>query len=189
MSEEAIRRMAEKFGDAVLETHSRLGDDTARVARGSWLAVMSYLKDEQGFDLFVDLSAVDYLGREAGLDRFEVVAHLRNMETGSRVRIKARVPEGTPAIASLSSLWKGANWFERECHEMYGIKFMGHPDLRPLLLYPEFKGHPLRKDYPIGKRQPRITLLAPEEERFPRSMDETPHGHDPKLSGGEGGEE
>ena len=66
---------------------------------------------------------------------------------------------------------------ERECHEMYGIMFTGHPDLRPLLLYPEFEGYPLRKDYPIGKRQPLIPLLAPEERRFPIPEDLTPYGH------------
>jgi NADH-quinone oxidoreductase subunit C len=99
------------------------------------------------------------------------------MGTGERVRLKARVAEDACTIPSLVSLWKGANWFERECHEMYGIKFSGHPDLRPLLLYPEFKGHPLRKDYPIDKRQPRVPLLAPETRRSARSLDETKHGH------------
>ena len=182
MSVHAIDKIKEKFGAAVTETHSRLGDDTARVAREQWLAVARYARDELGFDMFVDLSAVDYLKREEGLPRFEVVLHLRSMSSGKRVRLKARVPESDPGIDSLVTVWKGANWFERECHEMYGIKFKGHPDLRPLLLYPEFKGYPLRKDYPIDKRQPRIPLLASEERRFPRAMDETPHGHDPRFS-------
>jgi len=79
----------------------------------------------------------------------------------------------------LSPIWKGANWFERECREMYGILFKDSPDLRHLLLYDEFEGHPLRKDYPIDKRQPRIPLLSSEERRFSRPADETPHGHGP----------
>jgi len=181
MSETAIKKLCEKLGDAVELTHSRHGDDTARVKREAWLEAARHLKEEMGFNLFVDLTAVDYLGREAGLARFEVVLHLRNMETGERVRLKARVPEDNPVIDSLTPVWKGANWFERECHEFYGIKFSGHGDLRPLLLYPEFEGYPLRKDYPIDGRQPRVKLIAPEERRFPRAMDETPHGHDPRF--------
>lgn len=173
MSAEAIEKIKAKFGSAVLAVHSDHGDDTALINRHDWADVCAHARDELGFDMFIDLTAADYLGHEEGLDRFEVVLHLRNMKTGARIRLKARVPEATPAIASLCELWKGANWFERECHEMYGIKFMGHPDLRPLLLYPEFKGYPLRKDYPINKRQPRIKLLAPETDRR-RSPDETP---------------
>jgi NADH-quinone oxidoreductase subunit C len=101
------------------------------------------------------------------------------MTTGKRIRVKSRVPESDPSIQSLSPIWKGANWFERECREMYGILFKDSPDLRHLLLYDEFEGHPLRKDYPIDKRQPRIPLLSSEERRFSRPADETPHGHGP----------
>ncbi len=181
MSQKVIDTLKERFETAVLHTHGECGDDTARVDRDYWVPVMKYLRDEQGMNHFIDLTAVDYLDREAGLDRFEVVVHLRSMETGARVRLKARVPESDPSIPTLSGLWKGADWFERECHEMYGIDFKGHPDPRPLLLYPEFKGFPLRKDYPIDKRQPRIPLLASEERRFPRPADETPHGHQVPL--------
>lgn len=181
MSIEALERIKARFPEAVEELHSRLGDDTVRVNRDSWLEVLEFARKILGFDLFVDLTAVDYLGREEELPRFEVVVHLRNMVSGKRIRIKARVPESDPSIQSLSPLWKGANWFERECHEMYGILFKDSPDLRHLLLYDEFKGHPLRKDYPIDKRQPRIPLLASEERRFSRPADETPHGHDPRL--------
>lgn len=181
MSIEAVERIKARFTEAVEEAHSRLGDDTVRVQRDSWLEVLEFVRKILGFDLFVDLTAVDYLGREEALPRFEVVVHLRNMATGKRIRIKARVPESDPSIQSLSALWKGANWFERECHEMYGILFKDSPDLRHLLLYDEFEGHPLRKDYPIDKRQPRIPLLASEERRFSRPADETPHGHDPRF--------
>ncbi len=181
MSIEAVERIKAKFPEAVEAAHSRFGDDTVRVRRDSWLDVLGFVRKTLGFDLFVDLTAVDYLGREEELPRFEVVVHLRNMTTGKRIRLKSRVPETDPSIPSLSALWKGANWFERECHEMYGILFKDSPDLRHLLLYPEFEGHPLRKDYPIDKRQPRIPLLASEERRFSRPVDETPHGHDPRF--------
>jgi len=181
MSEEAIKKIKDKFGDAVLDTHSMHGDDTARVEPNKWLDIVGFAKDELGFRQFIDLTAVDYLGIENGLPRFEVVLHLRNLEEGKRIRLKARLSADAPSIESLVPLYKGANWFERECHEMYGVKFKNHPDLRPLLLYKEFKGYPLRKDYPIDKRQPIVPLIAPEERRFPRPMDETPHGHDPRF--------
>ena len=179
MSIEAVEKVKARFPEAVEESHSQAGDDTVRVRRDSWFPVLEFLRKALGFDLFVDLTAVDYLAREEGLPRFEVVVHLRNMITGKRMRVKSRVPESDPSIQSLSLLWKGANWFERECHEMYGILFKDSPDLRHLLLYAEFEGHPLRKDYPIDKRQPRIPLLASEERRFSRPADETPHGHGP----------
>jgi NADH-quinone oxidoreductase subunit C len=179
MSTEAIEKIKTRFPDAVEETHSQAGDDTVRVQRDSWFPVLEFVRKVLGFDLFVDLTAVDYLAREDGLPRFEMVIHLRNMATGSRIRVKARVPEADPSIQSVYSLWKGANWFERECHEMYGIHFQDSPDQRHLLLYDEFEGHPLRKDYPIDKRQPRLPLLASEERRFSRPADETPHGHGP----------
>lgn len=198
MSQEALKQLQDRFGDAVEAVHSQAGDDTARVRRENWLAIASWLRDELGFDMFIDLTAVDYFKpaqpkipspamipfkrdfeqEEDNLPRFEVVLHLRSMNTGKRIRLKARVPEKDCTIASLCNLWKGANWFERECHEFYGIKFNGHPDLRPLLLYKEFQGYPLRKDYPIDKRQPLVPLLAPEERRFGRAMDETKHGHE-----------
>jgi NADH-quinone oxidoreductase subunit C len=91
--------------------------------------------------------------------RFEVVLHLRSLERGHRVRIKARVGEedGSGAeIDSLVPIWKGANWFEREAYDMFGVVFRGHPDLRRILMYPEFQGFPLRKDYPADRIQPLV---------------------------------
>ncbi len=163
MSKEIIEKIEGEFGDAVLSSHSQCGDDTVSVVPAKWLEIVRFLKEELDFDLFVDLTAVDFMEEENGLPRFEVVLHLRNMSAGKRIRVKARVSESNPAIASLVPLYKGANWFGRECHEMYGVKFAGHPDLRTLLLYPEFIGYPLRKDYPIDKRQPLIKLLGSEE--------------------------
>jgi len=159
MSEVVLEKLKERFGEAVLSTHSFRGDDTALIKPEALLEVMRYLKDELGFEMLLDLTGVDHLGEEP---RFEVVYHLKSFSRGWRVRIKVRVPEDNPEVESLTSLWKSANWFERECWEFYGIKFRGHPDLRHLLLYPEFEGYPLRKDYPHKKRQPRIPLIKPE---------------------------
>ena len=172
MSKEVLDKLLAKFPEAVVSHHALLGDETALIKREHLLPVMRWLKDECAFEMLMDLTAVDYLGEEL---RFEVVYHLKSLSKNYRLRIKARVPEDDPTLASLTPLWKGANWFERECHEFYGIRFQGHPDLRPLLLYPEFKGYPLRKDYPLDGRQPRLPLIAPEVKRFPRALDETGH--------------
>jgi NADH-quinone oxidoreductase subunit C len=159
MSQVVLDKLKERFKDAILETHNSFGNETALVSRESLLDVMRFLKDECGFEMLMDLCGVDHLPE---VPRFEVVYHLKSFSRGYRVRIKVRVPEEDPVVDSVISVWKGANWYERECWEFYGIKFRGHPDLRRLLLYPEFEGYPLRKDYPHKKRQPRIPLLKPE---------------------------
>jgi NADH-quinone oxidoreductase subunit C len=152
----ALRRLLD--GDAVEETHARHGDATARVARQRVVPVMRFLREdpETRFEMLADLTAVDYLGETP---RFEVVYHLYSLEKNQRLRIKARVPEDDCAIDSIVAVWPAANWLEREVWDMYGIRFRGHPDLRRLLLYEEFQGHPLRKDYAKEKRQP---LIGPE---------------------------
>ncbi len=159
MSQAVLDQLKGRFGEAVLETHNRFGNETALVKKESLLAVLKFLKEECGFEMLMDLCGVDHLPETP---RFEVVYHLKSFSRGYRVRIKVRIAEEDPVVDSAVSVWKGANWYERECREFYGIKFKGHPDLRPLLLYPEFEGYPLRKDYPHKKRQPRLPLLKPE---------------------------
>jgi len=88
--------------------------------------------------------------------RFEVVYHFFSLPLQHRIRVKVPVEESKPEVESVAALWATANWFEREVWDMYGIRFRGHPDLRRLLMYPEFEGHPLRKDYAVNKRQPLI---------------------------------
>ena len=105
----------------------------------------------------MDLTAVDYLNRKD--PRFEIVYHLYSLNHNVRLRVKIPVSEDDCSVDSIWSLWKTVNWYEREVWDLYGIKFNGHPDLRRILLYEEFKGHPLRKDYPINKRQPLIGPL------------------------------
>jgi NADH-quinone oxidoreductase subunit C len=100
-----------------------------------------------------DVTAVDLLPRAP---RFEVVYHLYSVARNHRVRVKAPVPEDDPELHSVEALYASANWMEREVWDMYGIRFAGHPDLRRLLLYEEFEGHPLRKDYAKEKRQPLV---------------------------------
>ncbi len=112
------------------------------------------LATEFGFDLFLDVTAVDWPQRTP---RFDVVYHFYSTVHRMRVRLKTRVPEAEPAVDSLVSLYGSAQFMERECHDMYGIVFRGNPDLRPILLYEGFLGHPLRKDYPKDQEQPLVS--------------------------------
>ncbi len=150
-----LRRLLEALPDAVHGTHARLGDATALVDASRILDVLRLLRDDPQleFEMLTDLTAVDYLGEEP---RFEVVYHLYSVSKNHRLRIKARVGESSPEIDSAVALWPSANWMEREVWDLYGIRFRDHPDLRRLLLYEEFEGHPLRKDYPKEKRQPLV---------------------------------
>jgi len=151
----ALRRLIEVHGAALQATHANFGDATALVDPARIADVMRFLRDdaECQFDMLTDLTAVDYLGEQP---RFEVVYHLYSVPRNKRLRVKARVSEKTPEIATLCPLWPSANWMEREVWDLYGIRFAGHPDLRRILLYKQFEGHPLRKDYPKEKRQPLI---------------------------------
>ncbi|MBI1847389.1 MAG: NADH-quinone oxidoreductase subunit C [Candidatus Rokubacteria bacterium] len=148
------------FGAALVEAHDFRGDHTAVVARDAIAGVLRHCRDEAalGFDVLMDLTAVDYLvypGREGG-SRFEVVYHLYSIAHNHRLRVKVRVPEEDAVVPTVMTVWPIADWMEREVWDMFGIRFAGHPDLRRLLLYEEFVGHPLRKDYPINRRQPLI---------------------------------
>jgi len=155
-----LARVRERAGNGVLETHDFRGDHTAVVTRESILDLLTFCRNdaELEFDLLVDITAVDNLrfpGREDG-PRFEVVYHLYSTAHNHRVRLKVRVEEDDAHVPTASPLWPIANWLEREVWDMFGVRFDGHPDLRRLLLYEEFVGHPLRKDYPIERRQPLI---------------------------------
>lgn len=157
---EILQRLRDRFGPALLETHAYLGDTTAVVERRGLLEILRFCRDEPalGFDVLMDLTAVDYLkypGREDG-PRFEVVYLLYSLPHNHRVRLKTRVDEDDAVVPSAVGLWPIANWLEREVWDMFGVRFAGHPDLRRLLMYEEFVGHPLRKDYPINRRQPLI---------------------------------
>jgi len=136
-------RSWESFGMLVLE-----------LAPENLFALVSRLRGEFGFSLFLDVTAIDYPERAP---RFDVVYHFYSRTHNARVRLKAQVPGDRPAIASLTGLYGSAHFMEREAHDMYGIDFTGNDDLRPILLYEGFVGHPLRKDYPMEMEQPIVT--------------------------------
>ena len=108
--------------------------------------VLGTLKEE-GFNFLSDITAIDNLTL-GGFERFVVVYHLLSHNTGERISVKAYVPEDQPSISSVESLWKTANWQEREIYDLFGIEFEGHPDLSRIFLPDDYQGHPLRKDYP-----------------------------------------
>lgn len=157
MSRKAVERVQAEFGDRVLEASAFRGDDEARVAAEDWAEVAGFLRDDPklAMDHFIDLTAVDFPDREPDEARFDLVLSVRSSKTLQRIRLRTRVEDGAKA-ATLTSLWVGADWAEREVYDMFGIEFEGHPDLRRILLYDEFEGYPLRKDYPIERTQPLV---------------------------------
>jgi NADH-quinone oxidoreductase subunit C len=144
-----MARLAAGEGQSCI-SHGTLVVNLAPSAIG---AAAGSLKSEFGFDIFLDVTAVDWPGQEL---RFEVVWHFYSTKDKVRVRLKTRVPESNPSVVSLTGLYGSAAFMERECHEMYGIGFEGNSDLRPILLYEGFVGYPLRKDYPKEREQPLV---------------------------------
>lgn len=154
-----LEKIRERFGEAVVDTHSVLGQDTVILSASGIVDLARFIRDDPDlqFNVLMDLTAVDYLPRKP---RFEVVYHFLSLPNRRRLRVKVPVGGAEPEVASLCELWPNANWYEREAWDMFGIRFKGHPDLKRLLLYPEFEGHPLRKDYPVDKRQP---IIGPQD--------------------------
>ncbi len=146
-------RILERWSAAALETAVAHGTLALVVGPELLLDVVGSLKVEFGFDLLLDVTAVDWPQREP---RFDVVYHFYSTREFVRVRVKTRVAATAPIVDYLLRLYNSARIAERECHEMYGIEFRGNADLRPMLLYEGFVGHPLRKDYPKQREQPLV---------------------------------
>lgn len=158
MSEKLLELVRQEFASHVLETHQQHGDETVVVDARAWKRMHRFLRNDERcqMSMLMDLTAVDFPDRDP---RFEVVSHVYSLDKGHRLRVKTRVgdPDGDDArVDTLTDLWASANWMERECYDMLGVRFTGHPDLRRILLYPEFEGHPLRKDYPAERIQPLV---------------------------------
>ncbi len=151
-----LERLQQEFGPAITAVHEGRDMPVAVCKPESVLKILTFLRTDPACDcnLLTDLSAVDYLGYpEQKAGRFEVVYHLHSLDKGHRLRLKTPLPAAAPEIDSVTSLWKTANWLEREVWDMYGIRFRNHPNLKRILNHIEFTGHPLRKDYPVDKRQ------------------------------------
>ncbi len=153
-------QLKERFGADIVAAESARDEETIVIARERALDLMRALRDEEAFafDFLADLTAVDWPARAP---RFDVVYHLHSIKLGHRLRVKVATGEPNPSVSSVAELWKSANWLERECYDMFGILFDGHPDLRRILMYDSFEGHPLRKDYPVNRRQPMVPETDP----------------------------
>jgi NADH-quinone oxidoreductase subunit C len=148
-----VERLGQRLAAQVRDAYDSHGMQVLVIAPVDLLDVVRVLKAEFQFDMFLDVTAVDWPGRR---ERFEVVYHFYSTAHRVRIRLKANVTEQDPRIDSLVTLYGSARYMERECHDMYGIVFRGNDDLRPLLLYEGFVGHPLRKDYPKEQEQPLV---------------------------------
>jgi NADH-quinone oxidoreductase subunit C len=170
VSKAAVQRIAERFPEAVPEIYQGTGGDhVAMVRKAQVREVCRFAKEDPAlaFNVAPYITAVDFLGSDP---RFDVVYQLTSTVHRHRVRLRVGVPEADLVVPSVVPVWKGADWYERYCWDMYGIRFEDHPDHRRLYMYEEFEGHPLRKDYPLRGRQP----LIPE-----RQVDEAFRGPGP----------
>ena len=168
--------LAERFGTAVVRTDVVWGETTVVVAPGRVREIVEWLHDDptQRYDYLADVTAVEHRELEQPL---EVVWHLRSLPYRRFLRLKALLPKGAPfVVASVEPVYKSANWLERECYDMFGVRFEGHPDMRRILMWEQYKeGNPLRKDFPLRGRfsraeQLRQALAANPEARY--SMEE-----------------
>jgi NADH-quinone oxidoreductase subunit C len=139
----------EKFPEQVIEVTNHRDQVSVIIKKGQSVAILKYLHDEPrlSFDHLQDLTAVDWMNKKEV--RFEVVYNLFSTKYRHRIRIKAQMPENNTQIGTVVPIWAGANWHERECYDMFGIEFVGHPDLRRILMPEDWEGYPLRKDYPL----------------------------------------
>lgn len=144
--------LPDNFLDAIVETNEFRGDRQVIVRRDRLYEVLENLKIRGGFDMLIDVTAVDYLNYPNAKDRFGVVYNLLNTTTGARLFVRCHLNEPDLEVPSVVGLWNAANWLEREVYDMFGIRFAGHPDHRRILLPDEFTAFPLRKDYPLRGR-------------------------------------
>jgi len=149
-----LEDLREKFPEKIKEISVEFGDEIIIIDKDSLLDIVKFLKNAPyTFTMLLDLTCVDYKGQK---ERFQMIYHFFSLSSNERLRINISLPEKDPSIDSLTPFWKNANWLEREVYDMFGILFNGHPDLRRIFMYDGFEGYPLRKDYPLRKRQPRI---------------------------------
>lgn len=146
---DSLRSANAAWATEILEGH---GEVTVVVPRESIVEVCTFLRDSQGFDMLADLCGNDRGPEED--PRFEVNYHLFSTQHHSRLRLKVLLDEDDPKVATVSHLWRTANWHERETYDLVGVVFDGHPDLRRILLPSDFDGHALRKDYPLRGYEP-----------------------------------
>ncbi len=154
--EKILEDLRVKFSENILDISTQFGDDIILIKKETLLDIANFLKEEPySFTMLLDLTCVDFMGED---ERFEMVYQFFSLSHKLRLRFKARLQESACQIDSLTPVFRNANWLEREVYDMFGVHFSGHPYLRRLFMYDGFEGHPLRKDYPLRKQQPKIPL-------------------------------
>ncbi len=147
LKENAVAAAVEAFdADAVRGAKLTFGELTLEIAASKIASICGFLKYDQSF---VRVSTVTAVDRYPAEPRFEIVYHLHSIERNQRVRLKALLPGTDPAIESVTGVWRGAGWYEREVFDLFGVRFLNHPDLRRILMPDDWEGYPLRKDYPV----------------------------------------
>ncbi len=140
-----VDRLTARFGDAILGSGEFRGQWSVRIAPASVVEIARFCRDELGFEMLADLTAVDFTPRSP---RFQVVYNLYSFAHNLRLRLKADLEEGE-SVGTVEGVWLAANWLEREVYDLFGIVFDDHSDLRRILLWDGYVGHPLRKDFPL----------------------------------------
>jgi NADH-quinone oxidoreductase subunit C len=153
-----VEQLKSKFSSAVRSESTDRGEVSIVVEPSGFIQVAKWLASDGGFSFLSDLCAVDWPTRD---ERFEVVYNLTNLEKRLRFRVKVPLTGDEPKMPSVTPIWPTANWHEREAFDMFGIVFEGHPDLRRILMPDEWEGHPLRKDYAMGKVPVEYKSLSP----------------------------
>lgn len=148
MKDKIVKKIKDSFKDSLLEVTDFRNDLSILIKKDSLLSIAKLLHDnaELKFDMCKDVTAIDWAKRK---DRFTLVYHLYSFKNNFELRIKTNLDEADPNITSLCSVWKSAEWYERETFDMYGIRFTNHPDLRRIYMPEEFEYYPLRKDFPL----------------------------------------
>jgi NADH-quinone oxidoreductase subunit C len=145
---ESAQKLKARFGDLISEPAEFRGEITVKLADAQQIAaVCDFAKRQLGFDYLVDISSVDNYGDDP---RWTVVYHLRGLRHGGELRIKTDVSEEKSELPTITTVWKTANWHEREIYDMMGVRFSGHPDLRRILMWEGYPYFPLRKDFPLA---------------------------------------
>jgi NADH-quinone oxidoreductase subunit C len=143
----AVVKLKEKFASSIVEVVEFRGEVTVTIKKEDLLSVLAFLKQSLQYNLLTDVTAIDYLGKKE--ERFMMVYLLCSIPNKDRLRVKAAVSEEECRIESATKVWATADWLEREVFDLFGITFDNHPDLRRILMTPDWEGYPLRKDYPL----------------------------------------
>ena len=154
--EGALQSLKDAFGGSINETSEFRGQTSITIDKDSFTQIAEHIKNELGFTYLLDITAVDHLGNRT--PRYDVVYHINrfgpDIDENIILRLKVPLPEDDPKIQTATSIWRGANWLEREIYDMFGLNFIGHPDPRRMLLPEHYEAFPLRKDFDVRNREP-----------------------------------